>query len=165
MKFKYDDWGWYAGLAEDGEFDRVTDAGPGAIPAARVPGEPFPNWTGYEWVALPYVEPVPLPEPEEDPRLWWLDVGPFKDRLGMDIGAIAASQHSACLGVREFLLGRKYVNLRDPKVSALMDVLIATNQPTADPVWTGSGPMTADKKAVILTTPTTEDERHIKGLR
>ncbi len=102
--------------------------------------------------------------PVEDPRIWWVDVGPFKDRLGMDIGAIAASQHSACLGVKEFLNGRKYVNLRDPKVSLLLDVMIANNQPAADPVWPGSGPITAAKKAVILGTPTTEEERHIKGL-
>lgn len=104
------------------------------------------------------------PPPVEDPRIWWVDVGPFKDRIGMDIGAIAASQHSACLGVKEFLNGRKYVNLRDPKVSLLLDVMIANNQPAADPVWPGSGPISATKKAVILDTPTTEEERHVKGL-
>ena len=102
--------------------------------------------------------------PVEDPRIWWVDVGSFKDRLGMDIGAIAASQHSACLGVKEFLNGRKYVNLRDPKVSLLLDVMIANNQPAADPVWPGSGPITAAKKAVVLDTPTIEEERHIMGL-
>ena len=109
-------------------------------------------------------EAVVPPELPEDERLFWVDVGPFKDRLGMDIGAIASSTHSACLGVREFLLGRLYVDLRDPKVELLMDVLIVNNQPVHDPVWPGSGPMTPEKKAAILTTPTAEYERHIKGL-
>ena len=44
------------------------------------------------------------------------------------------------------------------------DVLIATAQPAAQPWAPGSGPMTLEKKAAILTTPTTEYERHVKGL-
>lgn len=123
-----------------------------------------PVGVGWLWSGGEFSPPPEAPALPPDARLWWIDVGPFKDRLGMDIGAIASSQHSACLGVREFLLGRKYVNLQDPKVALLMDVLIATNQPTADPVWPGSGPLTPSKKAAILTTPTTEDERYIKGL-
>ncbi len=166
MKFKYDTFGWYAGQAAPVEFDRTTPVSPGDVAAQPVEGEPWPNWDGNAWIPVPYVAPpnVTDPEPESDPRLWWVDVGPFKDRLGMDIGAIASSQHSACLGVKEFLNGRKYVNLRDPKVSLLLDVMIANNQPAADPVWPGSGPITVAKKAVILDTPTTEEERHIKGL-
>lgn len=119
-----------------------------------------PGWTfnGAEFAA-----PV-VPDPAEDPRLWWIDVGPFKDRLGMDAPAIGASSHSACKGVVEMLNGRKYVNLKDPRVLAMLNALIATNQPAADPVWPGSGPMTASKRDAILETPTTEEERHIKGL-
>lgn len=109
------------------------------------------------------VEP-PAAEPTEDPRIWWIDVGPFKDRLGMDAPAIAASSHSACRGTMALLDGRKYVDLKDPRVAGMLDVLIATAQPTADPVWPTSGPMTPAKKAAILTTPTTEAERHVKGL-
>ncbi len=164
MKSRFDAWGWFAGEATADDLERVTDVPPGAVPAERVVGELYPNWTGREWILLPYEEPQPLPEPEPDERLWWVDVGPFKDRLGMDIGAIASSSHSACLGVREFLLGRQYVDLRDPLVGSLMDVLIANNQPAPDPVWPGSGPMTPAKKLAVLTTPTTERERHIKGL-
>ena len=40
----------------------------------------------------------------------------------------------------------------------------ATAQPAAQPWAPGSGPMTLEKKAAILTTPTTEYERHVKGL-
>jgi len=163
MNFEFDLWGWYIGQAEEPGL-RTTPLAPANTSLTEVEGEPRANWTGVEWVELPYVAPPAPVEPEADPRLWWVDVGPFKDRLGMDIGAIASSQHSACLGVKEFLNGRKYVNLRDPKVSLLLGVMIANNQPAADPVWPGSGPITMAKKAVILDTPTTEEERHIKGL-
>ena len=60
--------------------------------------------------------------------------------------------------------GRKYIDLKDPRIAAMMGVLIASGQPAADPVWPGSGPMTAAKRDTILNTPTTEAERHIKGL-
>ena len=103
-------------------------------------------------------------EPSEDPRLWWIDVGPFKDRLGMDAPAIYASNHDACKGVVGMVEGRKYINLRDPRIGGMMGVLIATAQPAANPVWPGSGPMTVAKRDTVLSTPTTEDERFIKGL-
>ena len=60
MNSKYDNWGWFDGIAAEGAFERVTEASPGPVPP-RVVGEPYPNWTGLEWVALPYFEP---PEPE-----------------------------------------------------------------------------------------------------
>jgi hypothetical protein len=104
------------------------------------------------------------PEAVEDPRVWWVDVGPFKDRLGMDAPAIYASTHDACKGVVGMVEGRKYIDLRDPRIAAMMGVLIATAQPAANPVWPGSGPMTAAKRDAILTTLTTEVERHVKGL-
>lgn len=104
------------------------------------------------------------PEAQEDPRIWWVDVGPFKDRLGMDAPAIYTSTHDACKGVVGMVDGRKYIDLKDPRIAAMMGVLIATEQPSANPVWPGSGPMTAAKRDTILNTPTTEVERHIKGL-
>lgn len=103
-------------------------------------------------------------EPVEDPRLWWMDVGPFYDRFGSDALAIAASDHGACRAVQTLTGVRKYIDLKDPRVAAMIDMLILTAQPTAQPWAPGSGPMTPEKKAAILTTPTTEYERHIKGL-
>jgi len=111
--------------------------------------------------AAEQIEPV---EPPADPRLWWIDVGPFKDRLGMDAPAIYASSHDACKGVVGLVEGRKYINLKDPRIAQMMGVLIATAQPAANAVWLGSGPMTTAKRDAILNTPTVEDERHIKGL-
>ena len=110
-----------------------------------------------------YIE-LPEPPTSEDPRVWWLDVGPFYDRFGPDALAIAASDHGACKAVQTLTGVRKYIDLQDPRIGSMIDMLIATSQPTAVAYAPGSGPMTAAKKAAILSTPTTEYERHIKGL-
>ena len=104
------------------------------------------------------------PVPEEDPRIWWIDVGPFYDRFGPDAIAIAASDHGACKAVQTLTGVRKYIDLKDPRIGTMIDMLIATAQPAAQPWAPGSGPMTVEKKEAILTTPTTEYERHVKGL-
>lgn len=165
MPFEFDIAGWYIG--------GTASAGPRTVPTApankstdNTPGTMRANWTGTAWVNAPYVPPTPIDPPPlpEDERLWWLDVGPFKDRLGMDAPAIYASNHAACRGVVGMLEGRKYIDLKDPRIAAMMGVLIASGQPAADPVWPGSGPMTAAKRDTILNTPSTEAERHIKGL-
>lgn len=107
---------------------------------------------------------VAPPAPPPDARRWWVDVGPFKDRLGMDAPAIYASTASACRGVVGMLEGRKYINLKDARIAAMLDVLIAAGQPVADATWPGSGPMTSTKRDAIVNTPTTEAERYLKGL-
>lgn len=163
MNFEFDLWGWYTGQVEEPGL-RTTPVAPANTSLTEVEGEPRANWTGVEWVELPYVAPPAPVEPEADPRLWWVDVGPFYDRFGTDALAIAASDHGACRAVQTLTGVRKYIDLRDPRVAAMIDMLIATAQPAAQPWAPGSGPITPEKKAAILTTPTTEYERHIKGL-
>ena len=102
----------------------------------------------------------PIPDAIDQPQDWWVYVGPFKDRLGMDAPAIAASTHDACKGVMAMLSDRKYVDLKGDKAAMMLDILIATNQPTANPIFPGSGPMTAEKKAAILGTKPTDEERY-----
>ncbi|WP_462387300.1 hypothetical protein [Acidovorax sp. Q11] len=163
MNFEFDLWGWYIGQVEEPGL-RTTPVAPANTSLTEVEGEPRANWTGVEWVELPYLAPPAPVEPEADPRLWWVDVGPFYDRFGTDALAIAASDHGACKAVQTLTGVRKYIDLRDPRVAAMIDMLIATAQPAAQPWAPGSGPMTAAKKLAILTTPTVEHERHIKGL-
>lgn len=163
MNFEFDLWGWFTGQAEEPGL-RTTPVAPANASLTEVAGESRANWTGVEWVELPYVAPPAPVEPEADPRLWWVDVGPFYDRFGPDALAIAASDHGACKAVQTLTSVRKYIDLRDPRVASMIDMLIATGQPVAQPWAPGSGPMTAAKKAAILTTPTVEAERHIKGL-
>lgn len=124
------------------------------------------SFTGYAWVAYKEPEPPTLPQIGSSiaEQLWWIDVGPFIDRLGFDAPAIGAGSNEACKGVMAMLTGRKYIDLKEPKTALMLDILIAAQQPTASPFFPGSGPMTAAKKAAILDTPTTDKERHIKGL-
>lgn len=131
MKFKYDGWGWYAGPAEEGEFDRVTDAGPGAIPAERVPGEHYPNWTGHEWVMLEYFVPEPTPDPEQPEAEWsWLiDLGPFSDRLGPAAVAIDLSTAPGLVAIRSDFARRKWIDLKDPRVIAAVHYLAGQPHP------------------------------------
>lgn len=161
----YDLYGWYT--TDIKYLNRKADFAPSPLPGQPTVGLLYPNWTGVAWVNQIYVQP-PIEEEElptpENPELWWIDVGPFRDRLGMDTMAIAASTHPVCLGVKEMLYDRKYIDLKDPRVSQLLDILIATAQPTASAYFPGSGPMTLIKKDIILNTPTTESERHKKGI-
>ena len=120
--------------------------------------------TGGASVYMPGSENQQTGTPADDPRWWWVDVGPFKDRLGMDAPAIYASNHDACKGLVGMLEGRKYIDLKDPRIAGMLGILIATSQPAANAVFPGSGPMTAAKRDAIINTPTTEFERHVKGL-
>lgn len=99
-----------------------------------------------------------------DERIWWIDVGPFKDRLGMDALAIACSNHDACKATKEMLYDRKYIDLKDPRISMMLDILISTQQPAVNPMFPGSGPMTTTKKEAVLNTITLEKERTVKNL-
>ena len=55
MNYKYDDYGWFAGITED--TDRVTHLAPPVLNTVKVVGELHPNYTGYEWIMLTYQVP------------------------------------------------------------------------------------------------------------
>lgn len=129
------------------------------------------NWIASDVAGPGWVEsggvltaPAEAPTPPPDPRIWWIDEGPFMDRLGMDALTIAASSDGVCKAVNRMVSGRKYIDLKDQRVADMLGLLALNSQPAADPRFPGSGPMTPDKIGVILTTPTVEDERHVKGL-
>lgn len=53
--------GWYAGSTDQSQ-DRTTDIAPTNLTETEVEGEIRSNFTGYEWIQLPYVhsvEPTP----------------------------------------------------------------------------------------------------------
>ena len=103
-------------------------------------------------------------DPNLQKEYWWINVGRFNARLGMDAMAIAASSHDACKACVTLLSMSQYVDLKDPTLAAMLDLLIATNQPAANPIFAGSGPITPAKKSALLAPPTSEYERYIKGL-
>lgn len=87
-----------------------------------------------------------------DPRYWWIDRGPFFDRFGAKALAIVSSTDPEVQGLITLLMPRLYVDLKRADLPALLDVLV------------GKQLLTAQEKVAILTTPTTEDERHVRGL-
>lgn len=131
MKSKYDLFGWFDGIAQDGDVDRVTEVAPGVIPAVRVPGELYPNWSGHEWLGLPYVEPTPSPEPEimETEWAWLIDLGPFSDRLGPAAVAIDLSTAPGLVAIRSDFARRKWIDLKDPRVIAAVHYLAGQPHP------------------------------------
>jgi len=60
MNFFFDAWGWLSLVEIVG---RTTTIEPPAH-GERVAGQPYPNWTGVEWVLVAYSEP---PEPDTRP--------------------------------------------------------------------------------------------------
>jgi hypothetical protein len=60
----FDYWGWYAGAAADGAA-RSAPIAPANTSTSATPGALRANWTGHEWIELPYAVPDPLPAPME----------------------------------------------------------------------------------------------------
>jgi hypothetical protein len=58
----FDYWGWYAGPAPYGAPRSTTEA-PANTSTSDTPGALRANWTGHEWIELPYAAPDPLPAP------------------------------------------------------------------------------------------------------
>lgn len=55
-------WGWYAGAVPNGT-PRSTPIAPANTSTSETPGAARANWTGHEWIELPYTAPEPMPEP------------------------------------------------------------------------------------------------------
>lgn len=110
----FDIYGWYSAAAIP---DRSTDVEPGDIPAERVVGQPWPNFTGEAWVLLPYSEP-PAPEaPAPGPTDWLIDIGPFFDRFGAAKMAVLTSADPGVKGILSDLQVRKWIDLQRPDVA------------------------------------------------
>lgn len=166
MNFEFDLWGWYTGQVEEPGL-RTTPVAPANTSLTEVEGESRANWTGVEWVELPYVAPPAPVEPEADPRLWWVDVGPFKDRFdthgypGLKLTVLAMCRtNDICYGVFADLQGRLYIDLKGRRAELLTALgLIAQELTTA-----GKPAFTLAMRTALLDTPTNEAERYIKGL-
>lgn len=129
----------------------------------QVPANVGPGWRVDDSGVLP-PRVLSWSDTDLDQRYLWLDVGPFRDRFGMDWLALSTSEHrlarAACAAWSE----RKYIDLADERNAQLLGALVAAGLPDAAPEIPGSGPLTPEKVGAILTPRTTERERHIKGL-
>lgn len=61
----FDSYGWYTSVQTDG---RETETAPQNTSESVTPGDLRANWTGYEWVDLPYADPVVDPDPVPIPQ-------------------------------------------------------------------------------------------------
>lgn len=155
MSNNFDLWGWYT---EDPRFaDRVASKAPANKPGAPVAGQPYPNWTGHEWVMQAYVEPPPPAAPVEPPAppapewAWYLDIGPFTDRLGAAATAIDVSSAAPMVAIRSDFARRKWIDLKDPRVIAAVHYLAGQPHPvlgTLDPAL-----LTATQADMVLNAP------------
>jgi hypothetical protein len=132
------------------------------VPDDTVNGATF---IGGVWVNPPPPAPTPAPPPAPTPaptpapaRLVY--PGPFIDRMGYDGLAILASTNDVCKAVLGRLNNSVYVDLDAEATSNLFDLMIGYGQPTANPNFPSSGPMTGAKKAAILSAPITDNERY-----
>lgn len=103
---------------------------------------------GWQWVeGTTFLPPVEIPTPSLPNHI---TVGALKDRMGMDALAISVSDNPICIALKEMLYDRKFVDLDRPQVGQFFDMLILSNQPQANALFPGSGPMTTKKKEQYL---------------
>lgn len=146
----FDDWGWYS---TDSKWSgRVAAVTPATIPAQAVEGQPYPNWTGYQWVMLPYTKPPesvgvePSPEPSQ-PWEWLIDIGAFFDRFGAAKMAVLTSADPGVQAILKDTQIRKWVALNLPEVAQSISY-IGTKVPA----------VTTELQSTILNTPVGVEE-------
>jgi len=74
--YSFDSHGWLAPSAIQG---RTTDVAP-PTHSPKTVGQPYPNFTGVEWVMVSYVEPV-IPAPYVVPTDWKITCLAFRNRF------------------------------------------------------------------------------------
>lgn len=72
------------------------------------------GWDGTQFVAPPAPPPPPAPEPPV--WEWYIDIGPFTDRLGLASAAIDLSTEPGVMVIRNDLARRKWIDLKDIRV-------------------------------------------------
>lgn len=101
-----------------------------------------------------FSKPAPVARPRH------ISEGAFKDRLGAPlVVGIAASSHPVCLGLREMLNNRDFIDLDRADLPVMLAQMVALQLPAAVPRMPGSGPLTAEKVAQVLGAAVREDER------
>lgn len=138
---------------------------------AQMPGE-WVDCTGKEcgvgWLfdGVDFHAPVP-PALPADPRLWWIDTGPWKDRFdihgypGLKNLVLALGRtNDTCYAANADLVGRVYIDLvtRRAELAAALEGIAAAVEAAGEPAFTPA------MQTAMLDSPTTDQERYIKGL-
>lgn len=114
----FDLWGWYSPAEIPG---RATGVAPDNLPAERVVGQPWPNFTGEAWVLLTYTEPPAPPAPPPATRL--ITVGAFFDRFGPLKWEILADQSPLVQAVIRDAQVRRHIDLSNPDLPGGLAIL------------------------------------------
>lgn len=129
---------------------------------APVPDQVQPGWRliDEDWQA-PASPPTPAPDPEPAPELtwanapaeyWWIGRGAFFDRFGAKGIQITSNTDPVVQGMITLLMPRDYIDLKREDLIQSVAVLQA------------KGIITTAERETVLTTPTTDFERYVKGL-
>ena len=119
-RYTFDFFGW---LTTDSFPDRQTTVEP-PDSTTRIVGEPFPNFTGHEWIMLPYTDPPEaweLPTPEPVKR--YISRFAFRNRLTLEerVTAETAAATSPLIRVLlDDLAVAEYVDLDIPILSTML---------------------------------------------
>lgn len=96
-------------------------------------------------------EDVPAPPAPEPEWAWYMDLGPFADRLGAASVAIDLSTEQGVVVIRNDFSRRKWIDLKDPRVIAALWYLAGQPHPV---LGTLAAPLlTAAAVTTILSTP------------
>lgn len=117
-------------------------------------GDAGPGWSysGGQFVAPAGPALPQWSDQNLDARYWWIDVGPFFDRFGPKALAVTGSADTQVQGLVTLVMPRQYIDLKRADLPGMLELLVA------------KGLITSGDKGAILTTATTEYERHVKGL-
>jgi hypothetical protein len=106
---------------------------------------------------LTFIPPAPTPikwtDTNLDPTYWHIDVGTFYDRLGSAKLPILASTDTTVQAIVKDTQIRLFIDLKRQDVADSL-TYVSSKVPA----------LTAAMIVTIITTPTTEYERHIKGM-
>jgi len=130
------------------------------IESETQPGSELGNWIpcssqvapGWTYDGTTFSAPV-VPPPPPDPCQWLIDIGPFTDRFGASKSAIDFSTDPVVMAFDKDLSRRKWIDLQDARVAAVLTYLTGT--PVAGMGTLATPLITGAQKTAILTTPVT----------
>ena len=87
---------------------------------------------------------------------WYIDLGPFSDRLGATSAAIDLSTEPGVVVIRNDFSRRKWIDLEDVRVAAALAYLAGQPHPVLGTI--GAPLMTTQQVATVLNTPVAAEE-------
>lgn len=147
--FYFDSNGWWSKTPIAGREISVDPTFSAAYDAPQ-DGWFWPNWTGTDWIVVPYVTPsIPAAPPTpEAVYQWFIDIGPFLDRFGSSKILILSSTNATVKAIITDLQVRKWVDLKRADVLTALQAIAALIP----------GSLTQEQITSILSTPVGEFE-------